>query len=180
MMRGLEEAACTFGKPKQKRAFLPKRNHSAAVVGASLSGLTAALELGKKGCRVTVFEREEEIGGQLRSMNLAAEVLEKDFRMLKDYTITIRCGENVENLDEIAEQFDVVYVAWGVQETEPIESQPDSYQSAVEKIFAGGYGIRRQQYDAVWEIADGKRAAISMDRFLKQVYIMAGRENEDI
>ena len=43
MMRGLEEAACTFGKPKQKRAFLPKRNHSAAVVGASLSGLTAAL-----------------------------------------------------------------------------------------------------------------------------------------
>ena len=60
---------------------------------------------------MTVFEKEEEIGGQLRSMNLAAEVLEKDFRMLKDYSITIRCGENVENLDEIAEQFDVVYVA---------------------------------------------------------------------
>lgn len=180
MMRGLEEAACRFGKPKQKRTFLPKRNHSAAVVGAGLSGLTAALEMAKKGCRVTVFEKEAEIGGKLRSMNLEADVLERDFRTLKDYPITIRCGEKIEDLQEITRQFDVVYVAWGVQDAEVLKSQPDSYQSADEKIFVGGYGIRRQQYDTAWEIADGKRAAISMDRFLKQVSIMAGREKEDV
>ncbi len=37
--------------------FLPKKTQRAAVVGAGAAGMAAALELGKKGYAVTVYEK---------------------------------------------------------------------------------------------------------------------------
>lgn len=176
-MRGLELAACEWGNTKKKRIFLPKRTDKAAIAGGGLSGLTAAIELGKKGCRVTVFEKSEKLGGRLLKLGIPEEVLEREFLKLKEYPIEIRLGEKIREPECLLEQYDVVYVAWG-DENPPIQSDADTYESEITGIFAGGYKIRRQEYDTVNAIADGKRAAVSIDRFLKKVSMMAGREKE--
>lgn len=180
MMGALEQAACEYGTPKKTRGFLPKRNHTVAVIGGGLSGLTAALELAKKGCRVTVFEKEERLGGQIWGLELPLDVVEQDFAILKEYPITLRLGEAVENPEMLIAQYDAVYVSWGDCKEQKIQlkSDEDTYESQIEKVFAGGYGIRQQSYDTARSMADGKRAAISIDRCLKQVSMMAGREKE--
>ena len=48
----------------------------AIVIGAGINGLTAAAALAAKGWGVTVFERNEEIGGAVRT----AELTEPGFR----------------------------------------------------------------------------------------------------
>ena len=47
-----------------------------AIIGAGIGGLTAGYELIKKGYKVTVFEKEKEIGGLLSDFKMAGENLE--------------------------------------------------------------------------------------------------------
>ncbi len=46
------------------------------IVGGGIAGLTAAYELGKAGHKVVLFEREAELGGQVRTFTLGGERLE--------------------------------------------------------------------------------------------------------
>lgn len=50
-----------------------------AIIGAGIGGLTAGYELSKKGYKVTVFEKEKEIGGLLSSFKMEGENLEKTY-----------------------------------------------------------------------------------------------------
>lgn len=64
-IRSLEKACLDWGGEFQTRALpLPKKDKTVAVVGAGLSGLTAALDLARKGYGVRVFEKEERVGGE--------------------------------------------------------------------------------------------------------------------
>jgi protoporphyrinogen oxidase len=50
-----------------------------AIIGAGIGGLTAGFELSKKGYKVTVFEKEKEIGGLLSDFRMAGKNLEKTY-----------------------------------------------------------------------------------------------------
>ena len=177
-MNLLEDAVFRYGTLKKKRAFLPRRTEHAAVVGGGISGLSAALELAKKGCKVTVYEKEKEIGGQLLTLGLEPELLEKDFACLGSFPITIKTEQEVEDPGILTQSYDAVYVAWGPGHESTLTSHPDTFEAGLEKIFAGGCGIRREAFDVVYAISDGKRAAISMDRYMKKVHMTIGREKE--
>jgi protoporphyrinogen oxidase len=47
------------------------------IIGGGMAGLTAAYELGKRGHRVAVFERNAELGGQASTFEVGGERLEK-------------------------------------------------------------------------------------------------------
>ncbi|HSO64790.1 MAG TPA: FAD-dependent oxidoreductase, partial [Ornithinibacter sp.] len=51
-------------------AVPPSARH-VVVVGGGIAGLTAALALAERGVRVTVLEREERLGGRVRSWQVA-------------------------------------------------------------------------------------------------------------
>lgn len=53
-----------------------------AVVGAGISGLTCALELARRGNRVEIFQRENEIGGLLSSFDLGGTRVERFYHFL--------------------------------------------------------------------------------------------------
>lgn len=180
LIRGLEEAACRYGQEKKPRRLLPRVHKSIAVVGGGISGVTAAYELGRKGYRVTLYEQAEQIGGQLLKSDIPPQVLAAEFARLKDYPITVKCGTRITDAAELTADYDAVYVAWGLQDNQPFLPCRDSFQTGQESIFAGGYGICQQSYDTAMSMADGKRAAVSIDRYLKAVSMTAGREREDV
>ncbi len=65
-IQDLERAAVLYGYvPVKKSVILPKKNGNVVVIGGGISGITAAMELDKKGFRVTIMEQQDRIGGRI-------------------------------------------------------------------------------------------------------------------
>ncbi len=59
-----------------------KSKKSVAVIGAGYTGLTIAYRLAQKGCRVTIFDKENEVGGLAAGFRLDGVPLEKIWHFL--------------------------------------------------------------------------------------------------
>ncbi|MES2808998.1 MAG: glutamate synthase subunit beta [Bacteroidota bacterium] len=101
-------------------APLVKTGKTVAVVGSGPAGLAAAAQLAKAGHEVTVFERDDKVGGLLRYgipdfklektvIDRRVEVMEKDGVVFKTNT---EIGKDIA-ADEITRNFDAVVLAGG-------------------------------------------------------------------
>ncbi len=111
--------------PEVDKAPLKKRNHpkKVAVIGAGPAGISAALTLTKLGDKVTLFEKEQNIGGNFLLAPLAKgkesmkrpldSLIKKAKRVIKD----IQTGINLENID--FKSYDIVFVANGSKQFVP-------------------------------------------------------------
>jgi Fe-S oxidoreductase len=158
------------GLPADSIKPLPARGKRVAVIGAGLSGLTAAFDLLRKGYAVTIFEAESAIGGQLRQRQSPLDELS----IVEQIGAEVRLNTPVD-LDALPADFDAVYLAWGVKNGIQVDSA--TFAVNAEGLFAGG-SLLREQYSPIQSVADGRRAAISMDRYLQRVSLTAGRQNE--
>ncbi|MUJ22489.1 NADPH-dependent 2,4-dienoyl-CoA reductase [Aliivibrio fischeri] len=136
------------------------KTKSIAVVGAGMAGLSCAVSLAERGYQITVFERNERIGGQF---NLAMQIPGKEefketiryfTNKLDHQNIVVKLNYSVE-MDELR-QFDDVVVATGVKPRAPhlegsehpkvidyqtyIKTQPTLGQK-VAVVGAGGIGV---------------------------------------
>ena len=91
-----------------------------AVVGSGPAGLTAADQLNKAGHSVTVFEREDRIGGLLvygiPNMKLSKSLLNRRVKLLASQGIEFKTNCNIGvdiSTDEIKKAFDAVLIATG-------------------------------------------------------------------
>ena len=91
-----------------------------AVVGAGPSGITASLNLAKKGYSVTLFEKHEKIGGILRygipEFRLDKKWVDVLEDMLLAYGVEIKNNSKV-NLHELRQSFDKVILAFGANKS---------------------------------------------------------------
>lgn len=91
-----------------------------AVVGSGPAGLAAAQQLRRAGHTVTVFERDDRIGGLLRygipEFKMEKRVLDRRLDQLEAEGVTFRAGVNVGvdiSADELKQRFDAVVLAGG-------------------------------------------------------------------
>jgi glutamate synthase (NADPH) small chain len=100
----------------------PRREtgQAVAVVGSGPAGMAAAQQLRRSGHRVTLFERDEAIGGLVRfgvpDFKIEKTVVERRVEQMLAEGVEVRCGVDVGSdvsASELREQFDAVVLATG-------------------------------------------------------------------
>ena len=92
-----------------------------AVIGSGPSGLAAADQLNHRGHLVTVFEREDRIGGLLMygipNMKLDKSVIERRRKLMEEEGVIFRTGVDVQGAvaEEILREYDAVVLACGAK-----------------------------------------------------------------
>ncbi|MBN1676010.1 MAG: NADH-quinone oxidoreductase subunit NuoF [Kiritimatiellae bacterium] len=123
-VRALKRFAAEHGV-KRRRKRSPRRpptGKRVAVVGSGPAGLTAAYYLGKRGHKVTIFERDAEPGGTLRTgipaFRLPRAVIDEEIREIrKSAGVRIRTHANVSSVRKLLKRgYDAVLLAYGAQQ----------------------------------------------------------------
>ncbi|AGW12795.1 putative 4Fe-4S ferredoxin iron-sulfur binding domain-containing protein [Megalodesulfovibrio gigas DSM 1382 = ATCC 19364] len=181
----LERAAIRLFPQREAIRPLPAKNVQVAILGAGLSALTCAWDLGKKGYTPVLHAPAGEWGGLLRDIPedlLPSQALEDAFAQLAGLRVqrVEAPALNRALLDQLSAKFSVVYVGL---DTPSLAGGPASlgleppaavtWQSA-ENTFCGGFQTRTC-IDAAFQ---GRMAAVSMDRFLQKVSLTAARDRE--
>lgn len=94
-----------------------------AIVGGGPAGLSCAFFLAQKGYPVTVFEKENKLGGMLTlgipSFRLEKDVVEAEINILKEMGVTFKAGIEIGKditLDQLRkEDYEAFYIAIGAQ-----------------------------------------------------------------
>jgi glutamate synthase (NADPH/NADH) small chain len=205
----LERACLEFGNQDAEPVNrLPKKSKTVAVIGGGISGLTVAHDLARKGWGIVIFESNDRLGGGLWQSPpdlLPRDVLINDLKIIEELEIEVRLNTSVGRsggnghttfLARLCDEFDAVYLAIGphssdipdlqMNENGQIAIDPLTFQTSMDKVFAGGdvlrvsvnYPDRELKHSAILSLSDGRRAATSIDRYLQKVSLTASRANE--
>lgn len=97
-------------------------NKRIAVIGSGPAGLSCAFFLVKNGYDVTVYEKEEKLGGVLRygipDYRIPEEILDAEIERALAVGIHVKTNVNIgkdESLDNLIKEYDAVYLACGRQ-----------------------------------------------------------------
>ncbi len=176
-----------------------EKDQKVAIIGGGPSGLVAAFDLRKLGYRVTLFESLNELGGLLThgfpSYRLPKQVVKKDLSGLDKMGIEIRLGTEVGKdipAETLLQSFDAIFIGVGTAGAESttrvfkglrktrkgtIQVNPVSLETALKGVFAGGDSVTGPG-TIVESMAHGRKAAISIDRYLRGEDLIKGRESE--
>ncbi|OGF44622.1 MAG: hypothetical protein A2231_12890 [Candidatus Firestonebacteria bacterium RIFOXYA2_FULL_40_8] len=154
-----------------------------AIVGGGTAGLTAAYFARQLGHEVTIFEKNEKLGGCLRTEikkeRLPGEVLDKEIAQVLKLGVNLRLkteiGKDI-GLKEIMGNFDAVFLAagWNAEVIEVFRKEgvaveftgpqinKATFETNIKGVFAG-----EKTKLAVRASAVGRFAATAIDRYLK-------------
>jgi NADPH-dependent glutamate synthase beta subunit-like oxidoreductase len=188
------ERACVVTPPPAYRVQpLPRKGKTVAVIGSGLSGLTAAWDLARKGYSIRIFEPGLKLGGPLRDIpghRLPEAALEEELQRLTALDVGMRLNVDVEPaqfLEQCILENDAVFLSleavpsrnWNIERDAGGRIIVDPLLQSARRpgVYAGGrpdtVGL-----SPVWQAAEGRWAASSIDRFLQKVSLTAGREKD--
>ena len=132
-----------------------------AIIGAGPSGLTAALELKKRGYAVTVFEELSEAGGMLRwgipAYRLPREELDREIQEILDTGVELRTNVRVGKdmtFETLNKDFDMIYLAVGAQKSAPLNIPGEDAEGVLGAVeFLRDYNLGK-------EVKIGKHVAV--------------------
>ncbi len=189
-LRGIERGLCDHAKKRPLPRFsIPEKEGLVAVIGGGLTGLSCAINLSRKGYPVELYEKSDRLGGSLWQADpalLPPELLEKTFSGLPaDEDVRFHFNREVKDIGEV--EGDVFFIATGAAgfplplgEGGRPAFHPISLESARPGVFVGGTLVRGtgEEVSSSQLIADGFRAAKSIERFLKKSSLVLDREYE--
>lgn len=177
----LEKAAVKYGSSDPIKSFpIPKNGKKAAVAGGGISGLTAALYLHKKGYDVTIYEKENRLGGRLWNFpkeilpeSIIKEELESIYK--SDMELKLNTELTRQQVESLVNEYDAVYI--GIGKYVGGEIDKDTFETEIKGLFAGGITANNDT-SVIFSVSSGRRAAVSIDRYIQKKSLKAARENE--
>ena len=188
----LERACVTTPAPPFRVLPLPRKGQSVAVIGSGLSGLTAAWDLARKGYSVHILEARSRLGGPLRALPahlLPETALDHELESLTALGVTTEVGIDPGRsglIEGCLKDHQAVYLGLeAISGALPgldrdaagsVPVEPLLQSTTIPRVYAGGTG--QGSNSPVWQAAQGRWAATSIDRFLQGVSLTAGREKD--
>ena len=137
----------------------PSNGKKAAVIGAGPAGLSVAYFLARGGFDVTVFDKNDEPGGLVRTFlcekkgQISPEAIDRDVALIEKMGVHLVVGKAIASLDEL-QGYDVILAACGVK-----GKIGDTPASAIDGLTIIGDGHYGKTTSVVECIADGQKAA---------------------
>ncbi len=132
-IKHLKRFVTDFGTPPKVMPLPTFRSERIAVVGAGPAGLTAALELRRRGYGVTVFESLPEPGGMLRwgipGYRLPRNILSREIDDILTTGVELKCNVNIGHdipFAELDAQFDAIYLGIGAPKSASLGIENDT------------------------------------------------------
>lgn len=187
----LERACVMHATPARPRAILPARRERAAVLGSGLAGLTAAWDLVRKGFQVTLHEPDATLAAGLQeryAKQVPPEVFAAELALLTGSGVRVELNAPLyedDFLERCLAEGGAVFLSLDALDPEPWPLErdtkgriavPSPAQTTARKgVFAGGL---EHGDSPVWQAAQGRWGATSIDRYLQGVSPTAGREKD--
>lgn len=183
------ERTCVMASPAgAKPMSLPAKGKTVAALGGDMSSLTLAWDLAKKGFSVTIYVAGEKPGGKLNEISpdlLPAEALAEGLDMLGRMGVTFETGQNVDAalVDSLAASCDAVYVECANRDILGL-SRADvdaiTLQGPKPNVFCGGWTQPDGSRSIIAMVAEGRRAAMTIDRLTAGASLTTSREKEGV
>ncbi len=148
--RAWEEGWVTPQPPHPRR----ETGQSVAVVGSGPAGMAAAQQLRRAGYDVTLFERDEAIGGLVRfgvpDFKIEKTLVQRRAEQLIAEGVQVRCGVEVGSdvgVEELRESFDAVVLATGSRVPRQLEvpgRELDGVHFAMEYLYQRNRWVARE------------------------------------
>lgn len=177
------ELTCLQGISLPKPTLLPQKDARVAVIGSGLASMTTALELKKKGFQVSLFTKDNCLGGEIFTydeVQLPREVILRETGLLHDLGVELHLAKSYHPTPLMTE-FDALFIGEDPQDqalfsVDSGQMDPLTFQTPQSKLFATPQ--QEGTSSTILSVSQGKRAAISLDRFLQKVSLTASRSNE--
>lgn len=109
---------------------------TAAVVGGGPAGMAAAYFLARGGMKVTLFEKEEKLGGVVRNVipgfRISDEAIDNDAKLIEAMGVTIVTGKEIGSVDEVKKDYDYVVLALGASTPGVLRLEKGEAKNALE------------------------------------------------
>jgi glutamate synthase (NADPH) small chain len=177
-LAGLERALVTHTSPTPlKLPPILAKNQRVAVWGSGLSSLTLVWDLARKGYQLTLFEPAATLGSQLLAAHperLSAAVVAEELALFQRLGVTIELASDLSLDAFLSTEIDVEARFVGL---EGLDEVAKGRLDSIADLFYGGASDQSAR-SPVWQAAEGRWAATSIDRHLQKVSLSAGREKE--
>ncbi|RRF90139.1 MAG: FAD-dependent oxidoreductase [Coriobacteriaceae bacterium] len=144
-IRAIKRYACEHMESDYRPWIAADTGKRIAVVGGGPAGLSCAYYLAIMGHHVTILEQRKHLGGMLRygipAYRLPRERLESEIKWILDCGIDVRYETPVEDVDELREKYDAVYLAIGAHADRKLGlpgEDAEGVESAVEMLRSVG------------------------------------------
>jgi len=186
------------GPPQHFLDCAPTQGKRVAVVGAGPAGLIAAHDLTRRGYDVTLFEKDDRIGGCLVSRipdyRLPRRVVERDLSIIEALNIDVQLNAEIGRdltVEQLRDEFDAVLLLIGYQggvellrsagatfersASGTVWGDPVTAETALDGVFAGGDAVSGPG-TVINSLGFGRRVAESAARYLEDRDLSEDRE----
>ena len=188
-IRDIKRFVLEYGKEKgwkPNTVVAADNGHRVAVIGSGPAGLSCAVELKKAGYQVTVFEREQKLGGNLAfglpSFRLGEGILEDEIEAIKEMGVVfkpgIEFGKDISVASLREDNFEAIFIGIGAQQVKVLDLPGEDtegviYANALLKSVSSEENITIGKtvivYGNHYSAIDAARTAVRLGA--KQVYL---------
>ncbi|MDQ7779134.1 MAG: response regulator [Planctomycetota bacterium] len=149
----------------------PRDGAKIAVIGGGPGGLMCAFDLGKRGYKVTIFERGPKLGGAVRAIpkyRLPIEILDGTIdNLVRIAGVEVRTNTEVKDFEALRKEgFKAIFVATGTPYARPLNFEGKPVPAELEGVFLG--------LEFLWE---ANREKLPKDMFKNKKVIVVGGGN---